>query len=92
MKNFVIAALPLHAALAANTHTNAAARRNVAGQEIGSGLGELQHYRLWADPSGKNTVAKQGVAQSRDCGTARAPCAAVAKPTTPMSTDVATLK
>jgi hypothetical protein len=49
-------ALPLQAATAAGPDAKAAPR-DVAGQKIDSGLGELPHYRLWADPSGKNPMA-----------------------------------
>jgi hypothetical protein len=83
------AALPLQATTASATD---AVSSTVAGQKIDSGLGELPHYRLWADPSGKNPVAKPVAAESPSPAAPNAQPAARAKAPAPKSTDVAALK
>ena len=85
------AMLPLHAALAA-TPGLAPAAHAVAGQKIDSGLGELPHYRLWADPSGKNPLGQASVADVQDLGAAKSRHSANAKPTALESTELAGLK
>lgn len=35
----------------------------VPGQKLDSGLGDLPHYRLWADPTGKNPVRRSAPVQ-----------------------------
>jgi hypothetical protein len=55
-------ALAVCAVMAAPAFADDAARtKQPAGQKLDSGLGELPHYRYWADKSGKNPTA-QGVA------------------------------
>ena len=39
----------------------AAPRAEAAGQKLDSGLGELPHYRHWADPTGKAPLARTAV-------------------------------
>jgi hypothetical protein len=39
-----------------------------AGQKLDSGLGELPHYRDWADPTGKAPVAAKVAGQKLDSG------------------------
>ena len=94
MKTLVITVLaivlPLHAALANNT--NAAPKQNVAGQKIDSGLGELPHYSLWADPSGKNPMAKPKVVKAQTRSETNAPRDAGAKAAVSAATQVAGLK
>ena len=48
-------ALPLQGATAANGGPGSP---TVVGQKIDSGLGDLPHYRLWADPTGKRAGLK----------------------------------
>lgn len=55
--------LPLQAATAGGPGAKPAPRP-VAGQKIDSGLGELPHYRLWTDPSGKNPMGSPKVAKA----------------------------
>ena len=68
------AALPLHATTASAVGAKPVATP-VAGQKIDNGLGELPHYRLWADPSGKNPMgkAKDGKASKAAKATGLAP-------------------
>lgn len=40
----------------------------VAGQKLDSGLGELPHYRFWADKSGKNPTATRVAGEKLDSG------------------------
>lgn len=40
----------------------------VAGQKIDSGLGELPHYRFWADKSGRNPTAARVAGEKLDSG------------------------
>jgi hypothetical protein len=58
----LVAAWPLCAtlALAGDTATVSA---DVAGQKLDSGLGDMPHYRDWADKSGKNVVAAKRAAE-----------------------------
>jgi uncharacterized protein YijF (DUF1287 family) len=83
------AALPLQATTASATDAKSAA---VAGQKIDSGLGELPHYRLWADPSGKNPVTRPVAADAQRSAEPKAQHNAGAKALAPQSTEVATLK
>jgi hypothetical protein len=39
-----------------------------AGQKIDSGLGDLPHYRYWADPTGKAPLAAKVAGQKIDSG------------------------
>jgi hypothetical protein len=78
--------MPLQSATAAGTGAKSSPRV-VAGQKIDSGLGELPHYRLWADPSGKNPM---GLSKSGKSAKARAQSDAKAPAAT--STQVAGLK
>lgn len=89
MKTLVIVALFAALPLSATTVVaadSALASPTVAGQKLDSGLGELPHYRFWADKSGKNVVARPVAAEPN--GQRVAP-ASSAKP---QSTDVAALK
>jgi hypothetical protein len=45
-----------------------AAKPATAGQKIDSGLGELPHYRHWADPTGKDPMAAKLAGQKLDSG------------------------
>jgi hypothetical protein len=47
---------------------SAAAASAVAGQKLDSGLGDLPHYRDWADPTGKAPVAAKVAGQKIDSG------------------------
>ena len=40
----------------------------VAGQKLDSGVGELPHYRNWADPSGRNPKGNRVAGESLDDG------------------------
>ena len=51
-----IAACLASALCAAASAAPDAAPARVAGEKIDSGLGELPHYSLWADPSGKTPM------------------------------------
>lgn len=66
------AALPLHATTASAADAKPAAA-HVAGQKIDNGLGELPHYRLWTDPSGKNPMGKAKVGKTSKAAKAVAP-------------------
>ena len=79
------AALPLQATTASATDAPPA---TVAGQKLDSGLGDLPHYRLWADPSGRQPTAKPPAATSQE----RVSPKARTKPAALPSADVATLK
>lgn len=79
-------ALPLQATTALATDA-ASASATLAGQKIDSGLGDLPHYRLWADPSGKSPIASQNAAKAE-----KAPRNADAKAASPAPTRVAGLK
>jgi hypothetical protein len=72
MKSLMIAALaavlPVHIALAGG-NVPAPSELSEAGQKIDSGLGELPHYRFWADRSGKQVL----VGQSLDSGLGELP-------------------
>jgi hypothetical protein len=83
------AALPLQATTASATD---AVSSKVTGQKIDSGLGELPHYRLWADPSGKNPTAAPVAAESQGRVAPKAQPVVRAKAPAPQSTDVAALK
>jgi hypothetical protein len=83
------AALPLQATTASATDAVSSA---VAGQKLDSGLGELPHYRLWADKSGKNPMGKPMAADSQGRTAPNAQPAVRAKAPAPQSTDVAALK
>jgi hypothetical protein len=61
----VCAALNLTPALAGDTP---AARALAAGQKLDSGLGDLPHYRFWADKSGRNVTAQRVVGEKVDSG------------------------
>jgi hypothetical protein len=45
-----------------------AARPLAAGQKLDSGLGDLPHYRFWADKSGRNVTAQRVVGEKVDSG------------------------
>lgn len=47
---------------------NAARKAPVAGQKLDSGLGELPHYRYWADKSGRNPTAMRVAGEKLDSG------------------------
>lgn len=83
------AALPLQATTASATD---AAPHAVAGQKLDSGLGELPHYRLWADPSGKHPMGKPVAAESQQRVAPKAQQPSRAHLAAPRSTDVAALK
>jgi hypothetical protein len=51
----VVAALVFSSVAAAAPEAPAAPAR-VSGEKIDSGLGDLPHYRQWADPTGKNQL------------------------------------
>lgn len=83
------ALLPLQATTASATDAPSAA---VAGQKIDSGLGELPHYRLWADPSGKNPMVAPVAADARQPAAPKAQRTVGGKAPASQSTDVAALK
>ena len=86
------AALPLQATTALATDA-ASASATLSGQKIDSGLGELPHYRLWADSSGKNPMALQKAAKAvNEVKAEKAPLNADAKAAAPAPTRVAGLK
>lgn len=95
MKTLVIvalfAALPLHTTLAV-AGDSAPSTQAVAGQKLDSGLGELPHYRLWADKSGKNVVGTSVVADPNGRSAANGQRVAPASSPKLQSTDVAALK
>jgi hypothetical protein len=45
----------------------------VVGQKLDSGLGDLPHYRDWADPTGKAPVAAKVAGQKLDSGLGELP-------------------
>lgn len=53
--------------------TRHAAAKALAGQKLDSGLGELPHYRLWADPSGRAPLSRQVAGESLDNGLGELP-------------------
>ncbi len=61
----VCAALNLTPAVAGDVP---AARSLAAGQKLDSGLGDLPHYRFWADKSGRNVTAQRVVGEKVDSG------------------------
>jgi hypothetical protein len=73
MKRFAIVAL---AAVLASTliagqagaADAASAKNQVLGQKIDSGLGELPHYRDWADKSGRNPLLNRVAGEKLDSG------------------------
>lgn len=48
--------------------TSARASTPATGQKLDSGLGELPHYRYWADKSGKNPLAARIAGEKLDSG------------------------
>ncbi len=66
------AALPLQATTASAAGVKPAAS-TVAGQKVDSGLGELPHYRLWTDPSGKNPMGKPKTGKTSKAAKAATP-------------------
>ena len=46
----------------------AASSHGVVGQKIDSGVGNLPHYRSWADKSGKNVVETRVAGEKIDSG------------------------
>ena len=44
-----------------------------AGQKVDSGLGDLPHYRYWADPTGKTPMAAKVAGQKLDSGLGELP-------------------
>ena len=68
MKTLVILALLAALPLSATTVTaseRAPASATVTGQKLDSGLGELPHYRLWFDRSGKDPMGTQAAVSMR---------------------------
>ena len=61
----VCAALNLTPAVAGDVP---AARSLAAGQKLDSSLGDLPHYRFWADKSGRNVTAQRVVGEKVDSG------------------------
>jgi hypothetical protein len=51
----------------------AGAAPTTAGQKLDSGLGELPHYRDWADPSGKAPLVAKVAGQKIDSGLGELP-------------------
>lgn len=82
------AALPLQTTTASATDAPVAA---VAGK-IDSGLGELPHYRLWADTSGKNPMGAPVAAEVPGRVVPAAQRTVRVKAPAAPSTDVAALK
>ncbi len=82
----VSAALNLTPALAGDTP---AARSLVAGQKLDSGLGDLPHYRFWADKSGRNVTAQRVVGEKVDSGLGDIVPYSLGKDGLPKSIDVA---
>ena len=74
MKTFSYTVLTLAATAAMLFQTASASAdqtvvRDVSGQKIDSGLGDLPHYRYWADPTGKTPMQAAVVAgQKIDSG------------------------
>lgn len=71
-----LCALPLlgalaPAALAAEPNLPAPSAQAAAGQKLDSGLGDLPHYRYWADRTGRTTTAVVG--ESLDSGLGQLP-------------------
>ena len=94
MKPFMIVALllavPLHDAVA--VESGAAPAAGVASQKIDSGLGELPHYRLWADPSGKSPTREPVVVKADDPSKAKSAKRTDATAAAAASTHLAGLK
>ena len=73
MKSFQLIALAAVVAGSLSVVQAAAAevdssRNQVQGQKIDSGLGDLPHYRHWADKSGKNVVTSRVAGEKLDSG------------------------
>jgi outer membrane receptor protein involved in Fe transport len=61
-------ALLFQAGVAAADATSPVTTTAAAGQKLDSGLGDLPHYRDWADPTGKAPVATKVAGQKIDSG------------------------
>ncbi len=53
---------------AASASETTRAKPQVQGQKLDSGLGDLPHYRFWADKSGRNVTAQRVVGEKVDSG------------------------
>jgi hypothetical protein len=71
MKKFELVSLVALLALLAGPTTAAdvaAVTSALNGQKLDSGLGELPHYRFWADKSGRNVSANRFAGEKLDSG------------------------
>lgn len=62
----LVAAVFLANAAAASENTRA--KPQVRGQKLDSGLGDLPHYRFWADKSGRNVTNQRVMGEKVDSG------------------------
>lgn len=65
------------------------AKHELAGQKLDSGLGDLPHYRFWADKSGKNPLATRVAGEKLDSGLGDIAPYSLGKNGLPRSVDVA---
>jgi hypothetical protein len=72
MAALLAGAMLLHAESASADKPDAAAT-SVAGEKLDSGLGDLPHYRHWADPKGKAPLGNHVAGQKLDSGLGELP-------------------
>jgi hypothetical protein len=67
---FALTALALSFAFGtANGHTEV----QLSGQKLDSGLGDLPHYSMWIDPTGRNPLGTRVIGESLDSGLGELP-------------------
>lgn len=61
-------AAAFHCNVALAGDTSSASHRQLKGQKLDSGLGDLPHYRFWADKSGRSVTAQRVAGEKVDSG------------------------